>query len=353
MLSTASALRFAVSACLSAVIRRRALNCLWELTYRCNARCAFCDYWRHPSSAGAELSALQIEEGLRKVRAAGCRLVNFTGGEPTLRPDLPEIVNAAARQGLWTSMVTNGSLLTRQNVKALRSAGLCNLLVSLDSTIATEHNEHRGVPHLFEKVERCMHWLLSDFLGSYRTGGIMWVIRAGNVRLLNEIADWADRRGIFVVFQPQHRKKTGLESGSDVSSPLASSSVLLDLRRLHKSILNSSGYLSGAGSFMANGAAMPRCQAGRKYFSVDPLGYLHPCVDLPARGHVLKDSLDVLRTPQAQNDVGNCAGCWYCFRGEADCSLGLRGCLSKMAVASRVLWRNATAAPAAKTHRAA
>jgi MoaA/NifB/PqqE/SkfB family radical SAM enzyme len=341
VLSTSAVLRFAANACLSAMLRRRALTCTWEVTYRCSAKCAFCGYWRQPSRAEKELTTSEIAEGLRRLCAAGCRLVNFTGGEPTLRPDLPEIIRSAARQELWTSVVTNGSLLTREKVNDLRKAGLCNLLVSLDSTIASDHDQHRGIPGLFQRVERCMDWLRADFLRSYHTGGIMWVVRPANLDQLDEVAEWADRRGVFLVVQALHGKKTGSGAGYGIPSPLAPAD-LTRLRRRHKSVLNSAGYLSGTAAFMDGSGEVPACKAGRKYFSVDPYGYLHPCVDLPAQGHVLKDSLSVLRSPQAQESVNACTGCWYCFRGESDCSLGVSGCLSKICVASRVLWRNAT-----------
>jgi hypothetical protein len=73
------------------------------------------------------------------------------------------------------------------------------------------------------------------------------------------------------------------------------------------------------------------------------LGYLHPCVDTPSVGHLLRNEIAVVRTETAQQMVKSCRGCWYCFRGEADTSLSLRGCLEKAGLGLTVLRRNAAA----------
>jgi radical SAM protein with 4Fe4S-binding SPASM domain len=97
--------------------------------------------------------------------------------------------------------------------------------------------------------------------------------------------------------------------------------------------------LSGMAEF-CQGSTTHRCQAGRKYFSVDPYGYVHPCVDTPAVGHLLKDDVSAIRSPRALSDVHSCSGCWYCFRGEADCMLSPRGYFEKLHAAWSVVLRN-------------
>lgn len=80
--------RLALSAATSALVRKRVLNCLWELTYRCNARCTICPLWRNGGTGGKELSTTEIRAGLALLQRHGLRAVNFTGGEPLLREDL-------------------------------------------------------------------------------------------------------------------------------------------------------------------------------------------------------------------------------------------------------------------------
>ena len=86
-------MKFGISAGISAFVGKRALYCLWELIYRCTAKCAICGYWRTPSDPEKELKLVDIKHGLEKIHNYGCRAVNFTGGEPTLRSDLEDIAD--------------------------------------------------------------------------------------------------------------------------------------------------------------------------------------------------------------------------------------------------------------------
>jgi MoaA/NifB/PqqE/SkfB family radical SAM enzyme len=339
-------LKFCVSAGAAALGERRFLNCVWELTYRCNARCTICSYWKDPSDRAAEMTLSDIETGLRKVSAYGCRLVNFTGGEPTLRPDLESIVEAASRLGMWTSMVTNGSLLTRDRLHDLKDAGLDSLMVSLDSPDPRVHDRQRGLSGAHAKVLQCLEWLAEDFLSGHRTGGFMTVISAHNIADLPALVKLADRLGVYILVQPYHSNKTG---NASLAPHLSSHAVraLLAMKRHSRVILNSEAYLRGFGSFgkpeeeeTGRMSTRPACQAGHKYFSVDPYGYLHPCVDLPAAGHLLRDPIAAIASEQARNAIDSCAGCWYCFRGEADSTLSPGGCAEKAALGMTILCRN-------------
>ena len=61
------------------------------LTYRCTARCSMCHVWKHPTRTEAEVTL----ETLAKV-PSGFDFINLSGGEPTLRRDLPEIAPRSA-----------------------------------------------------------------------------------------------------------------------------------------------------------------------------------------------------------------------------------------------------------------
>jgi MoaA/NifB/PqqE/SkfB family radical SAM enzyme len=332
------AIRFSLSAAVSALAGNRYLSCLWELTYRCNARCAICDYWKHPSRSKDEMTLEQVRRGLKRIYAYGCRTVNFTGGEPTLRADLEDVVSAASGTGLWTSLVTNGSLMTRERVRALKEAGLDNLLVSFDSISAPDHDSHRGIPGLHARVVNCLAWIHEDFLKGHRTGGMMCVITRQNLSSLEDIVRFAEELGVFVVFQPFHANKTG-DSAPSPELDAAQVQRMLALKAHAPNMLVSRSYLAGLARF-SDGRGMGRCHAGLKYLSVDPYGYLHPCVDMPATGHILEDDIATVRSDAAQAMVDRCRGCWYNFRGEADTSLSLEGCLEKLRLGLAVIRHN-------------
>jgi cyclic pyranopterin phosphate synthase len=103
-----------------------------SLTQRCNLNCFYC---HHEGEAGVK-EEMDAEEVLRIVKVAfslGIRRVKYTGGEPLLRADLPEIIRRTVLQGMEdTAITTNGSLLKGQ-ASALHSAGLRRLNLSMPS----------------------------------------------------------------------------------------------------------------------------------------------------------------------------------------------------------------------------
>jgi len=120
--------------------------CNYYLTYRCNASCSFCDIWERPSPY---VTLDNARQNLRDLKKLGVRVVDFTGGEPLLHRQLPELLQEAKRLGLITTVTTNGLLYPKQ---AKRLRGLVDMLhFSLDSPIAEEHDASRGVT-CFDKV---------------------------------------------------------------------------------------------------------------------------------------------------------------------------------------------------------
>ena len=101
-----------------------------SLTPACNLRCMYCHAEGEVSPSGL-LSARQIGEIMRVAREFEFRSVKFTGGEPTLRPDLPEIIQEVP-EGMESSMTTNGTLLAAR-AQDLKDAGLSRVNISVDS----------------------------------------------------------------------------------------------------------------------------------------------------------------------------------------------------------------------------
>ncbi len=108
------------------------------LTYRCNNACIHC-YSSSPDER-KELSTNEWKAVLRRFHELGVPQVTFTGGEPTLRRDLPELVAEAQRLGMVSGIVTNGRLLTRELVERLIEAGLDFAQVTLESSDPEVHD---------------------------------------------------------------------------------------------------------------------------------------------------------------------------------------------------------------------
>lgn len=106
-----------------------------SLTDRCNFRCIYCMEPDTPVLHGdAALSAQQTGALCRVLHRLHVRTVRLTGGEPSLRSDLEDVIAAVAGVGIPdVAMTTNGHLSTRQRLQAWRRAGLSRVTVSLDA----------------------------------------------------------------------------------------------------------------------------------------------------------------------------------------------------------------------------
>ena len=106
--------------------------------WHCNQKCLHCYAAGQPLSDTPELTTAQWREILSKLRAANVPQVTFTGGEPTLRADLVELVEAA--QWFVTRLNTNGRLLTPELCRRLYEASLDSVQVTLYSHDPAIHN---------------------------------------------------------------------------------------------------------------------------------------------------------------------------------------------------------------------
>ena len=114
------------------------------LTYRCNNDCAHCYNVEHPSAAlkgKGELSADAWKKVLDRAWELGIPHIIFTGGEPTLREDLPELIAHAEQNGQITGLNTNARRLADKGyVDGLVKAGLDHVQITLESSDSGIHD---------------------------------------------------------------------------------------------------------------------------------------------------------------------------------------------------------------------
>jgi MoaA/NifB/PqqE/SkfB family radical SAM enzyme len=128
-----------------------------NLGYACNAKCPFCYYYDSVITRTNEntLTTEQARAQLMKARKLGIEEIEFTGGEVTLRKDLPELITYA-KKNLGFSVVcliTNGIRLSRRDyVQSLVAAGVDDILFSIHGHDAATHDELTKVPGSFAKI---------------------------------------------------------------------------------------------------------------------------------------------------------------------------------------------------------
>lgn len=111
----------------------RPLSLLCEITYRCNLQCPYCYNPLDLQSYRGELTTSEWCEVLRQAADLGVVQSHFSGGEPTLRRDLPALVGAASQAGLYVNLITQGTFLDDALLDDLLERGLDHVQISIQA----------------------------------------------------------------------------------------------------------------------------------------------------------------------------------------------------------------------------
>ena len=131
---------------------------VWNMTKRCNLKCVHCYAHAQGESGADPISTDQGKAIIDDLAAFGSPVMLFSGGEPLVRSDLPELAQYAVSKGMRAVISTNGTLITRQKAQELKAVGLSYVGISLDGGEEV-HDHFRAVPGSFKKalkgIENC------------------------------------------------------------------------------------------------------------------------------------------------------------------------------------------------------
>ena len=192
---------------------RRFTTLLLPVTYRCDLDCRYC-FSIHPGRP--DMTFDEITQAVKNFKG---RSIELSGGEPTLRKDLPLIIKMANDSGKEVILETNGlKLADMQYLKRLKKAGLGQVLFSLDSLKIAFYNKiSAGKQHLRRNVLA----IKSKALVNLEREGIPTILSATiyrglNDRELNDLFMFAARRNGFI---SQIRFRGCVDIGSNRSDP--------------------------------------------------------------------------------------------------------------------------------------
>ena len=120
----------------SATCARAPVGLLAELTHRCPLQCPYCSNPLALERAASELPTEVWLDVLSQAAELGVLQLHLSGGEPTVRRDLEDIVARAAKVGLYSNLITAGVLLTRERLETLAARGLDHVQISIQDTDA-------------------------------------------------------------------------------------------------------------------------------------------------------------------------------------------------------------------------
>lgn len=254
------------------LLRRRVpLSVTVEVTNRCNTKCRYCDP-RRPGDA--EMTTDQIRGLFDEFAAMGTQRVGFTGGEPTLREDLPDLLAHARRLGLITTVSTNGRLVA-ERVERLRDARV--VMVSLDGPPEV-HDDLRG-RGTYERSVAAIRALRAEGIKVFSST----VITQASAPQIDHVLGLARTIGfscIFALLFSEHHRSVPptehirLAAGDEASR--RAYRLLLEHKRAGAPIVNSEAFLR----YMAEARYLDRpirCKAAQWYCAVGADGALATC----------------------------------------------------------------------------
>ncbi|HKY32368.1 MAG TPA: radical SAM protein [Candidatus Polarisedimenticolia bacterium] len=242
------------------------MTALWEITYACNHKCAFC--YNCPERGRRELSGEQIKSGLRKIADLGCVFLVLSGGEPLTRPDFFDIAWAGKRLGFALRIYTNGYLIDEIVARKFAELMPFEVEISFHGASPASMDKLTGVPGSFERVVQGIKNLRRhDLKVNMKAPITKW-----NQGELREIKSLAESLGCHAQFDPVI---TPRDDGD--TSPLALQADREFLERLW-----SPDYVD----ITHEEVPMPRqdhvveanCGTGRSTIALDPYGNIYPCV---------------------------------------------------------------------------
>ncbi len=131
---------------------------VWNITRRCNLKCVHCYAHAKNISFDNELSTVEGKELIDDLAEFGVPVILFSGGEPLVRKDLPELAAYAVQKGMRAVISTNGTLITPQIAQILKDIGLSYVGISLDG-MEEINDRFRGVRGAFRSalkgIENC------------------------------------------------------------------------------------------------------------------------------------------------------------------------------------------------------
>lgn len=140
--------------------KRVPVYCEWEITHYCNMSCAWCSTLTPDRNVADDLTTEDALDIIDQLSDLGTRAIHFSGGEPTLRKDLPVLVNRAKQKNMMVALTTNGSASSSVMDKILNAD---MIRVSIDG--AEEfHDEQRDYRGAFKKAIQTVKHLKSKGL---------------------------------------------------------------------------------------------------------------------------------------------------------------------------------------------
>ncbi|UCD39506.1 MAG: radical SAM protein [Candidatus Bathyarchaeota archaeon] len=308
---------------------------VWNITRACNLNCIHC-YENAGLQGDDELTTAEALRGIDLLAEAGVLILAFSGGEPTIRPDILKLIRKSADQGMFSAVATNALLFaSRKKVKEFKNAGLQFAQISLDGLNPQTHDKFRGVHGAFRKtvqgIKNCVaenlfvevaatatrfnYKEIPDMIEFVEELGVNWfmlynfVPTGRGVDIIESDLTPEEREDILKVCW-NRMKTAGIEvlSTAPQFARVAQEVEAISLTADEAETVNPGEHRGTEGKVVPTHFYNPKlsgqlraladfiggCGAGRFYMSLEPNGDMFPCVFFPHKdavkvGNLFKD----------------------------------------------------------------
>jgi len=313
---------------------------IFELTRRCNLSCRHCyNVWKNPwpYPVGDPDTAFTLRLLEKVLVKTGVQRVTLSGGEPLLRPDLPELVDFLAAKNVSVNLITNGTLLDEPMIRRLTPGKIGVFELPLLSVDRSVHDRMSGCEGAFDRTTLAVSEL--KLAGAKIVG--VFVATRDNIDRWKETAELGLALGLDgLLFNRFNPGGAGGSHWNDLQVPPA----------LLQQALDEAEAFSEEYEFpISCSIAMPPCliktdrykrltfgfcAAGtdRAYYTVDPLGNLRPCNHSPRiLGNLMSDTFAELVRSEKMVSFMNarpdfCRECRFELSCQGGCKAAAEAC---------------------------
>lgn len=282
---------------------KKPILCNYYVTYRCNAKCGFCDIWEKPSPYVTEE---HVKQNLSALKKLGVKVIDFTGGEPLLHRSIDIFINVAKDMGFITTLTTNAMLYPKYAEKLKGKVDMLHF--SLDSADQETHDRMRGVA--------CFDLLMDSIALAKKLGerpDIIFTVFEENQHEIEAVYNNICLPNDLVLLLNPAFNYNEVDAGSDLSQNTLNN---LKVWGKKKKVYINSGFIK-LREDGGNQISAPICKAASSTIVISPENKLVlPCYHLGKKSYPIEDNLESLYQSQevkqqiaTEGRLPACQGC--------------------------------------------
>ncbi len=323
----------------SVITKNRPLYVQFAVSKNCDLKCRMCHVVESRKHE-RELSLDEIKRLAETLASLDIGVLVLTGGEPLLRKDLPQIIEAFISRGINVRLQTNATLATDRRVEALVAAGLKEVTISLDTLDAAKQDDINNSEGSWMRIIRGISVFSRHLPLKGNISGINIVVSRLNLKEIPALIRFTTAIGFYASLIPVHvsdagsrgsaqhegRKKDDFIVRADSPDFAFSSddfpsldSTYAEVLRMKKNgflVYNSKRFLRESPDFLKYKRIHWKCDSPALYFSISPEGRFLPCVDIKTDKSMLSPDFAALYRSKVfrreiREIVERCPGCMY------------------------------------------